>query len=104
LVADATHAHVAGAVVVSSGAALVVSVSLHAHAATEVDLDSWAAITVLDAAHQHLAQNVAVFVTVLTPPLILTSADSRQPVAMADQRTVAMADQRNYVLSADGRP
>lgn len=59
VLADASHAHTADALVLTLGFQLAIQDATHAHAADSLALTSAAALTVADALHGHAADNIA---------------------------------------------
>lgn len=70
-IADASHAHAADNLALTTASSLTVADATHAHAADNLALTTASSLTVADAAHAHTADNLA-----LTTASILTVADA----------------------------
>ena len=92
-IADALHAHAADNVVLTSATAITIADALHAHAADNVVLTSATAITIADALHAHAADNV-----VLTSATAITIADALHAHA-ADNVVLEVSGTTNLTIA-----
>lgn len=93
IVADATHAHTADGMVLTSSTALAVAEATHAHAADAITLAVGSVLTVAEASHAHAADSPA-----LTAASALAVADAAHSHA-ADNITLSVAGATNLTVA-----